>query len=57
MTYLITVLAFAVKLEVLAHFSSELVHVGSRRSEVVVKTQVLQVRSERLAPAALVIHP
>jgi hypothetical protein len=35
-TYLVAVFAFAVELEVLAHFGSELVYVGSAWSEIVV---------------------
>ena len=41
-TYLVTIFAFTVELEVFAHLSSELVNVGRRRCEVVVQIERLQ---------------
>ena len=42
MTYLITVFAFTVELPVLAHLSTELVHVRSRGRELIVQGEVIE---------------
>ena len=48
-TYLVAIFAFTVELPVLAHLSAELVHVGSRRSEFIVKRQVVETLFEHVA--------